>query len=682
MKTIITEKPSVAREIARIVGAKEKENGYFEGNDYYVTWALGHLVQPSMPNAYGVRGFHRDNLPILPPDFILIPRQIATANGPRPNPGVVAQIKIIRRLFDSSDSIIVATDAGREGELIFRYLYEYIGCTKPFERLWISSLTDRAIRAGLDRLESGDKYDNLYHAAKARSEADWLVGINATQAISIVAGQGTHSLGRVQTPTLAMVCDRYWENKRFESQPIFQLHVIVEGDESVEFVKMSSVEKWSDKAAVDEVYNEIKGNSNILIVSNEVKEVKESAPLLYDLTALQQDANVKYGYSTEATLSIAQRLYELKLITYPRTGSRYITEDVFEEIPKLLRFLKCNDIFADYVERMGRAKRTCVDDSKVTDHHALLITGIKLGEIAPRERNIYNMIAGRMLEALSDECVKDITTIKAECAGVELTAKGSIVRQIGWRALKREELDDTILPNFEDGATPLIKSYSLTESKSKPKPLHTESSLLKAMQSAGKEIEDKELRASIKDIGIGTPATRAAIIETLVKRGYIVRRKRQLQPTELGLTLNAVVKNMQIANVEMTADWERRLSRIESGELSGSDFRASVEEFTKQITAELLTCNKLFSSKPQSEHICPKCKQGRLKFYTKVVKCENEECAKPFFRIVGGKTLSIDEMTELLTTGKTKVLKGFTSRGKRTFSASLTLDNDFNVRFK
>lgn len=670
MKTIITEKPSVAREIARIVGAKEKKNGYFEGNEYYVTWALGHLVQPSMPDAYGVRGFHRDNLPIIPPSFILIPRQMATANGPRPNPGVVAQIKIIRRLFDSSDSIIVATDAGREGELIFRYLYEYIGCTKPFERLWISSLTDRSIRAGLERLVSGDKYDNLYHAAKARSEADWLVGINATQAISIVAGQGTHSLGRVQTPTLAMVCERYWENKRFEPQPIFQIHVTVEGDESVEFVKLSSVERWNDKTAVDEVFNEIKGSSNIWVTSTEVKEVVESAPLLYDLTALQQDANVKYGYSAEATLSIAQRLYELKLITYPRTGSRYITEDVFEEIPKLLRFLKSNDIYGDYVERMGRAKRTCVDSSKVTDHHALLITGIKLGEIAPRERNIYNMIVERMLEALSDECIKDITTIKAECAGVELSAKGSIIRQIGWRALRREELDNTILPNFEDGATPLIRGYSLTESKSKPKPLHTESSLLAAMQGA------------VKGVGIGTPATRAGIIETLVKRGYLVRQKRQLQPAELGLTLNAVVKNMQIASVEMTADWENRLSKIESGELSDSDFKTTIEEFTKQITAEILTSNKLFSSKPQSEHICPKCKQGRLRFYTKVIKCENEECAKPFFRIVGGKTLSIDEMTDLLTRGKTKVLKGFTSRGKRTFSASLMLDNDFNVKFK
>ncbi|MFR9577198.1 MAG: DNA topoisomerase [Rikenellaceae bacterium] len=681
MKTIIAEKPSVAREIARIVGAKEKKNGYFEGDEYYVTWAFGHLVQPSMPEGYGFKGFHRDNLPIIPPVFMLVPRQIRTKSGYKTDEGVKAQLEVIKRLFNRSEKIIVATDAGREGELIFRYLYEYLKCTTPFDRLWISSLTDRAIKEGMRRLECGSNYDNLYRAAKARSEADWLVGINATQAISIVAGQGTHSLGRVQTPTLSMVCNRYWENKRFEPQPIFQIHISVEGDENIEIVKFDSVVKWNDKQTATEIFNECKEMSNIWIKQVESVERVESAPLLYDLTTLQKDANVRYGYTAEETLSIAQRLYELKLITYPRTGSRHITDDVFAEVSMLLRFLKSNDIHTDYIERLGRARRNCVDDSCVTDHHALLITGLKIGDIAPRERNIYDMIVERMLEAFSDSCIKDVTTIKAECAGVELVAKGVAIKQIGWRAFKKEDLDNVILPQFEEGDTPTIKAYSLTEGKSKPKPLHTESSLLAAMQSAGKEIEDQELRASIKEIGIGTPATRANIIETLVKRGYLVRQKRLLLPTELGLALNAVVKTMQIANVELTADWENHLLKIERGEADSGEFRRSIEEFTKEITSEILTCKKLFAVKRETEHLCPKCNTGKLRFYTKVVKCDNEECAKPFFRVIAGKTLKESEMIELLTTGKTGILRGFNSKQRRTFSAGLMLDGDFNVKF-
>lgn len=681
MKTIIAEKPSVAREIARIVGAKDKRAGYFEGNQYYVTWALGHLVQPSMPDGYGIKGFHRDNLPIIPPTFKLVPRQSITNRGSRPDEGVITQIRVIKRLFNSCDSIIVATDAGREGELIFRYLYEYLGCTTPFERLWISSLTDRAIRAGLERLECGSKYDNLYYAAKARSEADWLVGINATQAVSIAAGRGTYSLGHVQTPTLAMVCSRYWENKRFEPQPIFQIHITTDGDDSVNLVKFDSVEKWSDKQIANELFGEVKECENIWITHIESREVAENPPLLYDLTTLQKDANVRYGYTAEQTLSTAQRLYELKLITYPRTGSRYISEDVFAEVPTLLRYLKSNGIQTDYIERMGRAKRHSVDDEKITDHHALLITGLKIGDISPCESNIYNMIVERMLEAFSDVCIKENTTIKAECAGVELIVKGSIIKQTGWRALRKEDVESSILPAFSEGDTPTIKACSITEGKSKPKPLHTESSLLAAMQSAGKEIEDIELRASIKEVGIGTPATRAGIIETLIKRGYLVRQKRLLLPTELGLALNFVVKSMQIANVEMTADWENRLSKIESGELNDSLFRTSIEEFTKQIITELLTCDKLFATNKESDVVCPKCKQGQLRFFSKVVKCDNEECAKPFFRVVAGKTLSDKDMIELLSSGKTRVLKGFNSKQNKPFSASLELDENFNIRF-
>lgn len=255
MKTIIAEKPSVAKEIAHIVGADKREEGYMQGNGYYVTWAFGHLVQPAMPETYGMKGFHEENLPVIPDPFVLVPRQVKTENGYKPDAGVLAQIKIIGKLFDSSERIIVATDAGREGELIFRYLYAYLGCRKPFDRLWISSLTDTAIREGLLNLRDGKEYDNLYYAAKARSEADWLVGINGTQALTIAAGRGTYSVGRVQTPTLGMVCERYWEHKRFESKPFWQVHFGVVDADSGNILKFTSANRWTDKATATDIYN-------------------------------------------------------------------------------------------------------------------------------------------------------------------------------------------------------------------------------------------------------------------------------------------------------------------------------------------------------------------------------------------------------------------------------------------
>ena len=303
MKTIIAEKPSVAREIARIVGATKREDGYFEGSGYAVTWAFGHLVQLAMPDGYGIRGFVRDNLPVIPDTFTLIPRQVKTEKGYKPDSSVVAQIKTITRLFNQSNQIIVATDAGREGELIFRYLYHYIGCTTPFVRLWINSLTDKAIREGLRNLEAGSKYDNLYLAAKARSESDWLVGINGTQALSIAAGHGTYSAGRVQTPTLAMVCARYWENRRFTVEPFWQLHFAADAGGG-DTVKFSSTEKWKAKEPATELYNKIKEAGTATVTKAERKEKIEDTPLLYDLTTLQKDANSKHGFTAEQTLEI------------------------------------------------------------------------------------------------------------------------------------------------------------------------------------------------------------------------------------------------------------------------------------------------------------------------------------------------------------------------------------------
>ena len=679
MKTIIAEKPSVAREIARIVGATKREEGYFEGGGYAVTWAFGHLIQLAMPDGYGIRGFVRDNLPVIPGTFTLIPRQEKTDKGYKPDSGVVSQIKIISRLFKDSEQIIVATDAGREGELIFRYLYHYTGCTTPFVRLWISSLTDKAIREGLRNLEEGSKYDNLYLAAKARSESDWLVGINGTQALSIAAGHGTYSVGRVQTPTLAMVCARYWENRRFTPETYWQLHIAADTGDG-EVVKLSSSKKWKEKEPATALYNKVKEAGFATVTKAERKEKIEETPLLYDLTTLQKEANAKHGFTAEQTLEIAQKLYEKKLITYPRTGSRYIPEDVFAEIPKLLAFVTGLPEWAGEVGVPVTPTRRSVDDGKVTDHHALLVTGEKPLFLSKEDNIIYQMIAGRMMEAFSEKCVKDTATVTAECAGVEFTVKGSVVKQTGWRAVYGEEKEEITIPGWQEGDTLTPKGSSITEGKTKPKPLHTEATLLSAMETAGKEIEDDALRQAMKDCGIGTPATRASIIETLFKRGYMERCKKSLVPTEKGLALNSVVKTMRIADVAMTGEWEKELARIERGELSDDTFRKEIEAYTREITSELISCDKLFGSR-DSGCACPKCGTGRMRFYGKVVRCDNTECGLPVFRLKAGRTLSDDEIKDLLTEGHTKLLKGFKSKQGKSFDAVVAFDGEYNTTF-
>ena len=699
MKTIIAEKPSVAKEIAHIVGADKREEGYMQGNGYYVTWAFGHLVQPAMPETYSMKGFHAENLPVIPDPFVLVPRQVKTENGYKPDAGVLAQIKIIGKLFDSSERIIVATDAGREGELIFRYLYAYLGCRKPFDRLWISSLTDTAIREGLLNLKDGKEYDNLYHAAKARSEADWLVGINGTQALTIAAGRGTYSVGRVQTPTLGMVCERYWEHKRFESKPFWQVHFGVVDADSGNILKFTSVNRWTDKATATDIYNKVKDTGSAIITKVATKRKVEKAPLLYDLTTLQKEANSQHGFTAEHTLSIAQKLYEAKFITYPRTSSRYISDDVFATLPKLFKNLENHSEYGEKVKLLPGSEdysKNSVNAAKVTDHHALLITENAAIGLFKDEKIVYDMILCRMIEAFSADCIKDITSVSAQVDHeVEFGISGSIIRQTGWRALSLKEknnrqdkdadatdneVKDQVIPNWQEGQHITLSGCTITEGKTKPKPLHTESTLLAAMETAGKEIEDDTMRQAMKDNGIGTPATRAAIIETLLKREYMVRQQKKLVPTEKGLALHSVVKNMAIANVEMTGKWEAELAKIERGEASADGFTHSIEGYTREITAELLGCDRLFSHK-DSGCQCPKCKQGTMQFFGKVVRCRNKECGMPVFKQVAGKLLTDADITDLLTKGKTRTLNGFTSKQGKPFSAAIAFDEDFNTKF-
>ena len=387
---IIAEKPSVARDIARIVGANNKQDGFLEGSGYMVTWAMGHLITLAMPEAYGFSAYKAEDLPIRPNPFLLVVRQVRKDKEYISDPAALKQLKVIRSCFDKVDRIIVATDAGREGELIFRYIYQHLGCRKPFDRLWISSLTDKAIREGLSNLKPGSSYDNLYYSAKARSEADWLVGINASRALSI-ARKGGYSLGRVQTPTLFMVCRRYIENRDFSSVPYWKLSVLTE-KEGLPLKAIGNIDYESEASAQTDLAA-LRSQSQLMVESVARKVTHTSPPLLYDLTALQKDANRRHGFSADKTLSIAQSLYEKKITTYPRTGSRYISEDVFEEVPVLLR--KIGKTLSNPLNRHS------VDNAKVTDHHAIIPTGETPSGLSTDETTIYQMVVNRFVESFS-----------------------------------------------------------------------------------------------------------------------------------------------------------------------------------------------------------------------------------------------------------------------------------------
>lgn len=684
MQVIIAEKPSVAREIAAIVGATNRKDGFIEGNGYAVTWAFGHLVGLAMPQQYGIAGFRRENLPILPPSFILLPRQVREGKEYKADPGVVKQLGILRELFGMAERIIVATDAGREGELIFRYIYSYLECRTPFVRLWISSLTDRAIREGLQQLRPGQEYDNLYLSAKARSEADWIVGINASQALAVAAGRGVWSLGRVQTPTLAVICSRYLENKAFKPATYFRLKLST-AKGATAFAVLSS-EKFDGRDKAEAVRAEVVGAGTVRVVSVERKEAREQPPLLYDLTTLQKEANSRHGFPAEKTLDIAQSLYERKFITYPRTGSRYISEDVAEEIPALIGNMTRYSRFAEYAGRMDTASlsRRGVDNEKIADHHALLPTENLPSELDADHRIVYEMVAGRMLETFSGVCVKENTSLTLQCAGHGFTARGSIIVDKGWRAVmndpaeEKEEEDTTLLPDIVQGDELPVRGCDTEQKQTRPRPLHTESSLLAAMETAGRELSDEAEREAMKDAGIGTPATRAAIIETLFSREYIRREKKSLVPTDKGLAVYAVVKDKKIADVAMTGGWELALSKIATGEMDAPTFHRGIEVFATQIAKELLDAE--IEGAERGGVACPRC--GRpVVFYPKLAKCQNPDCGLAVWRTVARKELTDKQLAELLTKGKTGTIRGFSKSGGGTFDAALALDDQFKTSF-
>lgn len=687
MKVIIAEKPSVARDIAAIVGANSRKDGYLEGNGYAVTWAFGHLIGLAMPQEYGITGFQRENLPILPEEFKLIPRQIKDGKEYKNDPGTMKQLKVIKELFGKCDSIINCCDAGREGEAIFRCIYHYLECSKPFDRLWISSLTDQAIRKGMDSLVSGKEYDNLYASAKARSQADWVVGINASQALSISAGHGVWSLGRVQTPTLAMICSRYLENKDFKPQTYFQVKLHT-AKEATAFAALST-DRYDTKQNADTILERVRSAESVSVINVETKQGNQEPPLLYDLTTLQKEANSRHSFSADKTLSVAQSLYEAKFISYPRTGSRYISDDVFDEIPALIRQLSAHAAFGNYAKTLSDKdlNKRSVNDKKVTDHHALIITENTPNDISADQRIIYDMIAGRILEAFSGKCTKENTTVSLDVSGVPFSVKGSIILVPGWRAVlnapdeEKGEDDSSALPDLSNGDILPINGTDLLEKQTKPKPLHTESSLLSAMETCAKEVTDEAEREAIKESGIGTPATRASIIETLFSRDYIQREKKSLVPTNKGLVVYLAIRDKKIADVSMTGEWESALNKISIGEMNADTFHKGIEIYAAQITAELLE-SKIEGANQRKSCPCPKCKNGQVTIFQKVAKCNNESCGLTVFRNKSSKDLTEGQLKDLLTKGKTGVIKGFKSKENKPFDAAVTFDAEYKTVFQ
>lgn len=684
MKAIIAEKPSVAYELARIVGATEKKEGYYEGGGFLVTWAFGHLVGLAMPEDYGIKTFVKESLPIIPAEFQLIGRKVKSDGGYIDDEGSKRQLEVIDFVFKKCDTIIVATDTGREGEVIFRYIYQYLACTKPFERLWINSLTEKAIIHGLQNLKPGSEFYGLFQAGRARSESDWLVGINATQALTVAMGDGLFSLGRVQTPTLALICKRFLVHQSFEIKNYFQLELsaIKEG---ISFRSVST-SRWEDQQKAESIRRSIARCGTAEVQHVEKKSGTIEAPLLFDLTGLQKEANKKLGYSAERTLDIAQKLYEKKFITYPRTGSKYVPEDVWPEIPALILALGLRSSCKDSVDHIKweRYNKHIVNDLKVTDHHGILITEHIPTRLEASEDALYDMIAKRLLESVSPACHREITDIKISVLHYDFKLKAIQIISAGWKVINgnfEQEGEDLVtdFPDLQKGMQLKINDIKVLPKKTKPPGLYTEADLLATMENVGNTVENEEQRKILKSIGIGTPATRAAVIETLFDREYIRRENKSIVPTDKGMLVYKIIGEKKIADAAMTAQWEIAFEKIENGEMDAGLFHAEVEFMVHEITIELLNV-KRDTMNPVNLN-CPKCK-GRVLLREKVVKCTDEQCGWILFRNICGIQLNYKEIEALLTKHRTPLIKKMMGRNKNPFNAYILLDQAGTTSFE
>lgn len=591
MELIIAEKPSVARDIARVLKCGKQGDGFLYNDKYVISWAVGHLVTLYDPEDYDkeLKKWSVDTLPIIPENIKIK----AIANTKK-------QFDILKKIMDrdSVTSLICATDSGREGELIFRYIYELAGCKKPFKRLWISSMTDAAIKDGFDKLREGSDYDDLYRSAKCRSEADWLVGINASRAFTLKY-DALLSIGRVQTPTLAIIVQRQHEIDSFDARDYWEVEAEFDGWKGTWFERESKPleTKIFDKDKADEIKKKVKDKPAV-VESVEQEEKRTPPPLLYDLTELQRDCNKKYGFSAQTTLSIVQDLYEKrKMVTYPRTDSRYLSDDMIPKLKIIAGKLKDTEQYNKYagyvigLEKLPITKRI-IDNTKISDHHAIIPTEARanVNALSDSEFKVYDLIARRFLQVFYPYYVYSTTKIVTVSEGEPFVTRGTTVIAKGWTELnvsgdkdKKEKSD--VLPDVKQGDTTEVKSVKSTKKKTKPPQPYNDSSLLSAMENAGRFVEDEELREQMKDSGLGTPATRAAIIERLITVGYIVRKGKSLVPTEKGMKLIAVVPP-ELRSPETTGKWEKGLSRIAKGKMETDTFMGSIKRYVNYLVEQ------------------------------------------------------------------------------------------------
>jgi DNA topoisomerase-3 len=579
MIVVLAEKPSVARELASFLGARTRADGYFEGQGYQVSWAFGHLVTLKEPDDYdlALKRWSLATLPIVPEHFGL---KVIEEKGAR------TQFAIVKRLFRGAEEIICATDAGREGELIFRYILELAGCTKkPARRLWLSSLTETAIRDAFRRLRPLSDYDALYAAARCRSEADWIVGLNATRNYTVrYRSSGIlWSVGRVQTPVLAMIVHRDDEIRTFKPEPFWELLTRYR-----EVTFKFAGERFAKEEDARTLLGRVEGQP-FVIQGVERKEERVQPPQLYDLTELQRDMNRRFGLSADATLKAAQALYERKAVSYPRTDSRHLGSDMKGEVPRILnelRPLKPTEIGKLDLRALAFTGRV-IDDKKVSDHHAIIPTGKPPKALSPNEEKVYDAIVVRLIAVFYPPCLKEVTSVTGVSNGVPFRAKGVRVLEPGWTVLYPRKEDDKKddeqdLPEFRPGESGPHEPFARRGETTPPKPF-TESTLLGAMETAGKLVTDEQLKEALKERGLGTPATRAAIIETLLARGYIVRVKKTLAATDLGRYLVALVRDRALKSPELTGEWEAKLKEVERGQLDPRQFMAEIVHYTGDV---------------------------------------------------------------------------------------------------
>jgi DNA topoisomerase-3 len=716
---VVAEKPSVARDIANALSGpfQSPSDAYMESDDYVITFAVGHLVELKDPEAYDekFKKWRMDDLPIVPDKFELQPRDTKSKKQ------LTAIHKLMKR--DDVDRIVNACDAGREGELIFSYIYELAGVDKPIDRLWISSMTKAAIRDGFERLRPGTEMRNLDAAARSRSEADWLVGMNATRAATLRGRAwvgGVVSLGRVQTPTLAMLVKREREIQAFVSEPYWLVHATFDPRygglwfETVERAgeKVDETRIFGDPERAPAIAEKVTGKDGV-VESVERKEQKQSAPLLYDLTSLQRDANSRFGFSARRTLQAAQSLYEgKKAITYPRTSSRYLSGDL---VPQLKPTAETLRPIPDYAQAarfvldleelpLGRV----VNDAKVDDHHAIIPTDIEhdVASFSPDERRIFDLVAKRFLAVFHPPARFQRTTVITVVEEERFRTRGKITLEAGWRGVygleseeekianqtEEGEGEGNEIPALEQGQVVKCVEAEVEAKETKPPPRYTEATLLSAMETAGKLIDDEELREAMKESGLGTPATRAETIEVLIRREYIERVGRDLQPTPKGLQVITMLEEHKITSPELTGDWEHQLSEIEHGRGDRTKFIDGIAGFTDEIVKQIAALDKEKLRPVRAElGLCPRCgaETGEIiKENSRAYGCtswksrEEPGCGFVIWKRVASRTLTPEIARQLLEEGKTRdVLSGFKSRAGKPFRARLVLTPEGKVEF-